>query len=301
MVLRKNLRYLSDAELRRFVAAVLALKAEIGPSNISTYDGYVRWHMQAMTRATRPPDRWWEHNQAHRGPAFPPWHRQFILAFERDLQRIANDPNLGLPYWDWTQDAGDPPGAPIWTPDFLGGNGDPANNDVITNGPFSGPGWQTVEAVLDANDELQGFQAGSGLRRRFSTTLGLPTQSDVDGLMGNAIDDASPWDSTVTNTFRNDLEGWVGPGLHNLVHRWVGGSMTDGTSPNDPVFFLHHCNVDRIWALWQSKYPNSPYLPESGGPTGHNLRDPMFPWDGQTTSSVITPELMLGLGEVRYV
>ena len=246
MVLRKNVRYLSDAERRRFIAAVLALKAEIGPSNISTYDGHVRRHAQAMTRATRLPDRWWEHNQAHRGPAFPPWHRQYILAFERDLQRIANDPNLGLPYWDWTQDAGDPPGAPIWAQDFLGGNGDPANNDVIANGPFSGPGWQTVEAVLDANNELQGFQAGSGLRRRFSTTLGLPTQSDVDGLTDNAIYDASPWDSTVTNTFRNDLEGWVGPGLHNLIHRWVGGSMTDSTSPNDPVFFLHHCNVDRM-------------------------------------------------------
>ena len=42
--------------------------------------------------------------------------------------------------------------------------------------------------------------------------------------------------------------------MHNLVHRWVGGSMGPGTSPNDPVFFLHHCNVDRIWvslAHWE--------------------------------------------------
>ena len=40
--------------------------------------------------------------------------------------------------------------------------------------------------------------------------------------------------------------------------------MGPGTSPNDPVFFLHHCNVDRIWALWQYAHPASAYLPASG-------------------------------------
>jgi hypothetical protein len=51
--------------------------------------------------------------------------------------------------------------------------------------------------------------------------------------------------------------------------------MGPGTSPNDPVFFLHHCNVDRIWALWQYAHPASAYLPAAGGPAGHNLNDLM--------------------------
>ena len=44
--------------------------------------------------------------------------------------------------------------------------------------------------------------------------------------------------------------------------------MGPGTSPNDPVFFLHHCNVDRLWARWQYAHPNAPYLPAGDGPAG---------------------------------
>ena len=42
--------------------------------------------------------------------------------------------------------------------------------------------------------------------------------------------------------------------------------MGDATSPNDPVFFLHHCNVDRLWAQWWSDNPKRPYLPADGEP-----------------------------------
>ena len=117
------------------------------------------------------------------------------------------------------------------------------------------------------------------------------------------------------NSFRNVFEGWVSyydspsakevyPNLHNRVHSWVGGSMIPSSSPNDPVFFLHHCNIDRLWAQWWSDDPKRPYLPAGGvsNPTdpagentpmgatgsevidlkGHHLHDPMPPWDGRT-------------------
>src|SRR5829696_1697483 len=38
--------------------------------------------------------------------------------------------------------------------------------------------------------------------------------------------------------------------MHNQVHVWIGGDMGPATSPNDPVFYLNHCNVDRIWEAW---------------------------------------------------
>jgi len=83
------------------------------------------------------------------------------------------------------------------------------------------------------------------------------------------------------------VEGWHGAGsIHNRVHLWVGGSMTPGTSPNDPVFFLHHCNVDRLWAAWQLLHPDQPYLPAAGdpdAPQGHRLDDAMQPWGGKVT------------------
>ena len=54
--------------------------------------------------------------------------------------------------------------------------------------------------------------------------------------------------------------------------------MLPGTSPNDPVFFLHHCYVDKIWTDWQLQNPTEGYLPETGGPAGHNVGDAMYPW-----------------------
>src|SRR4030088_233902 len=39
---------------------------------------------------------------------------------------------------------------------------------------------------------------------------------------------------------------------HNMVHNNIGGWMPRTLSPRDPIFFMHHCNIDRIWAVWNS-------------------------------------------------
>jgi tyrosinase len=45
--------------------------------------------------------------------------------------------------------------------------------------------------------------------------------------------------------------------IHNLVHIAVGGTMNSPSSPADPLFWLHHANIDRIWAEWQSAHPGA--------------------------------------------
>lgn len=42
--------------------------------------------------------------------------------------------------------------------------------------------------------------------------------------------------------------------LHGMVHMAVGGDMAGSSSPSDPVFWLHHANIDRIWARWQKQH-----------------------------------------------
>ena len=60
--------------------------------------------------------------------------------------------------------------------------------------------------------------------------------------------------------------------------------MEPMTSPNDPIFFLHHCFIDKVWADWQAlqreQNPEATphYAPEQGGPPGHNVDDPLKPW-----------------------
>lgn len=40
-------------------------------------------------------------------------------------------------------------------------------------------------------------------------------------------------------------------GIHGGVHIWVGGTMSDASvSPADPIFWLHHANLDRLWWAW---------------------------------------------------
>ncbi len=125
MSIRKSVRNLSDAEQDEFVSAVLALKNETSTvmPGFNTYDTYVAWHVRAMANSTpwasddpndpSPTSR----NSAHRGPAFLPWHREFLRRFEADLQRISGNSDLAIPYWDWENDS--------TFPAFLGGDGAP--------------------------------------------------------------------------------------------------------------------------------------------------------------------------------
>jgi tyrosinase len=54
--------------------------------------------------------------------------------------------------------------------------------------------------------------------------------------------------------FQRRLE--LGP--HAEVHIAIGGTMNSGSSPADPLFWLHHANIDRIWAAWQAQHPAAP-------------------------------------------
>src|SRR5919198_3539715 len=53
--------------------------------------------------------------------------------------------------------------------------------------------------------------------------------------------------------------------VHGYVHNAVGGTMAGPSSPADPVFFLHHANIDRLWARWQSSHRRA--RPPSGNET----------------------------------
>jgi tyrosinase len=72
-------------------------------------------------------------------------------------------------------------------------------------------------------------------------TPDLPAQPDLDGV--NAQNQYVP--------FTSALEG-----IHNTVHNWVGGTMSDIMySPCDPLFWMHHSFIDRVWASWQVPNP----------------------------------------------
>jgi hypothetical protein len=269
MLCRKNQATLTAQEKSRFVAAVLTLKAN------GKYDQYVTDHRDFAMGA-------------HRGPAFLPWHRELLRRFEQDLQSV--DSSVTLPYWDWSVD--NSPVSSIWDPDLMGGNGRVSDAQVMTGAfAFSGGNWPLNVRPPGDPDQF--------LKRQFGVFApSLPTPADVTATLNETPYDVAPWNTISASGFRNKLEGFIsGPQMHNLVHVWVGGSMLPMQSPNDPVFFLHHCFVDKLWADWQAQHSGLGYVPVSGGPAGHNLNDAMEPWAGQ--GETVTPASVLdhhGLG-----
>lgn len=261
--MRKNQATLTAAEKRNFIRALLELKRR------GRYDRFVSTHRDFVTSDTDFGPR-----VAHRGPSFLPWHRQFLLDFEGELQAV--DDSVELPYWDWTMDRN--LDASIWRADFLGGNGRSDDGQVMT-GPFAGRGrrWR-VTIRVDSRDFLR-RSLGSGRRP-------LPTRAELDSVLAMASYDQAPWNSR-SEGFRNHLEGWRGVDLHNRVHVWASGHMATGASPNDPVFWLHHCFIDKLWADWQRLHPESGYLPERPTENVVSLHEPMRPWNDVTPAHML--------------
>ena len=83
MAIRKDANTLDATERAELVAAVRELKVA------GIYDNFVLRHAQAHIPSI------------HSCPAFLPWHRRFIWDYERELQRVSGNPDLGLPYWNW--------------------------------------------------------------------------------------------------------------------------------------------------------------------------------------------------------
>jgi len=304
---RTNFYSLSDDKKKEFVDAVVRLK------KTGIYDRYVIWHAQTMSIMTIQQGERTGRNAAHRGPIFLPWHREYLRRFEKDLQ-------MPLPYWKWEEET-DIYNAEIWK--WFGGNGDP-NEEVknfdtgeilgyrVKEGPCAYEnGWETIEANQAGNPALPGFPRDkpdfsiplskyprAKLARAFGAVGGsFPTSAEVSDAELETNYDSSPWNE-ISEGFRTALEGFNPTRLHNQIHRWIFGHMILNTSPNDPLFFLNHCNVDRIWAKWQQdksdygypmdgqiKYDNGTRIPS------HNRNDPMIPWNQSSASGEPYPTI----------
>ncbi|MEU1671460.1 tyrosinase family protein [Streptomyces roseifaciens] len=264
MAVRKNQANLTATEKRNFVNAVLELK------RTGVYDGFVRTHNEFIMSDTDNGDR-----VGHRSPSFLPWHRRFLIQFEQELQKI--DSSVTLPYWDWTVDR--TANASIFGADFMGGNGR-SRDAQVTTGPFAySTGKWTINVSVDNRNFLQREMGAAGT---------LPTRAQVDAVMAMPVYDTAPWNSASEGSFRNYLEGWRGQGrVHNNVHVWMGGQMATGVSPNDPVFWLHHCHIDKLWSDWQRMHPQSAYLPAAGTANVVDLNDTMRPWNNVTPAQML--------------
>src|SRR3954447_21061039 len=175
VAVRKDVKDMTPAEKHEFVSALIKLKHErspFGKRGISLYDLFVYYHRRVSNLKV---------DGAHQGPAFLPWHREFLYAFEAGLEDVSHNKKLAIPYWDWSDPAST---AAVFGRDFMGGDGHGPHHAVLS-GAFRRKRWKL--AVTDAAGSDSPFEpnvdhaaGASYLQRDFAGSeehgvTGLPT------------------------------------------------------------------------------------------------------------------------------
>lgn len=177
-----------------------------------------------------PPDsvaqKVWDQCQ-HGTPYFFAWHRFYLYYFEKVLQRAAKDPSLRLPYWDYTSvdhlELPDEFRSPTYTN---------AAGQVVSN-----PLYDARRAAMWIPPQTGALPAGD---TDIDAALDLPTFFDTTDADGN--EEAG---------YQSTIEGGVHGNVHcDLIDCPVTVMGAVAYSSNDPIFWVHHANIDRMWDCW---------------------------------------------------
>ena len=292
---RKNADSISIDERDRFLEALAQLNSNFG------YEEFFRRHNVGDS-------------EAHGGPGFLPWHRTFVLQLERELQAV--DPSVALHYWRF-----DLPAPNVFHQDFMGDSYNFIN-------PSSGtPPQLSDQVTFSMSNPLYTWNTDgvNGIVRR---TLFPANNAPSIPLCGSTTSVESETSTLARGGVNDEFFDTMGSGAvgfytmegnpHGFSHMFAGGfnfncfsgnvTATIGylsdvaISPRDPLFFLLHSNVDRLWAKWQWVNDRlDPSLTESYSPTGafsapcpgppnsqtaihigHYADDTMWPWNEAT-------------------
>jgi tyrosinase len=176
---------------------------------------------------------------------FLPWHRAYLLTFEDVLNAwISAQPGApqdwALPYWNYSATASPANPNPLAIPDaFLA----PNLPDGSANALYVPARYGQGVAAQDADLSNAMFD---------HTFIGAAQEGTVPGFGG----------PDTTFSHGGEDGGWLEDQPHNLVHVDVGGQDAQGagglmsdprTAAVDPIFWVHHANIDRLWEVWRRR------------------------------------------------
>jgi tyrosinase len=193
---RRNIANLAanDPVIQAYKDAVNAMKG-LPPADPRNWTNQASIHLNHC-----PHQNWW----------FLPWHRAYLLYFERICRKLSGYKDFALPYWNWTTSPAIP--APFW------GTGNPLfDNRVVGPSDQADPSWvgaPVIENIL-STPNFYVFASYPATTQRQRTTYGQLEMTP-----------------------------------HNNIHGWVGGDMGTFMSPLDPVFWCHHNVLDCLWVDW---------------------------------------------------
>ena len=215
----------------------------------------------------------------HHSAPFLPWHRYFLYLYHNELRDQCNY-TAELVYWDWTLDWKDLAHSPVFNPDTgFGGDGDPSGEITIgktgrcvIDGPFRDIKAKYYDVKYHPHCLSRGFRDDYG-------NLGVIGNGET--INPQAIEDVLRLETY--EQFVVALENKV----HDTIPFGVGGDFETFTAPNgillkrairivanamtDPLFFLHHTQLDRLWWLWQQRQPRKGIESYGGANHRHSI------------------------------
>jgi polyphenol oxidase len=235
MRVRKSAFDLAPAEVDRLRAAFAALRTLAHDDPLDPRGWLNQAHVHCWYCGGPRGDGTGAGPEIHGTWNFMPWHRAYLYFFERILAKLIGDDTFALPYWDWDTVRTDPSGRQSLPHAAL------PLPYIHPNGPTN-----------PLRDELR-LAAPS---ERIPAAFVGPTM--MNPIMQNTNTDL--FFGTQPES-QNPVASMVEFGPHGVVHLWVGDPLmrdpigtTDmgvlATAAQDPIFFAHHGNIDRIWDLW---------------------------------------------------
>lgn len=161
----------------------------------------------------------------HRNWYFLPWHRAYLLSYERMIRSVTGNSSFALPYWNWAANRTVPQ---AFKDADHGGQTNPLYVSTRSNN-YSIPDIYSGPTVMNSiygqtSFELFGSSRPAGQNNTNATWIKSP-----------------------------GTQGTLEQTPHNNIHVNLGGFMPNYNSPRDPIFLMHHGNIDRIWWSWNCR------------------------------------------------
>ncbi|CAA7270513.1 unnamed protein product [Cyclocybe aegerita] len=240
---------------------------------------YIPWDGATGDQAWDPNTQWGGYC-THGSVLFPTWHRPYVMLYEQIVQKNAEAiastytvdqaawkqaaADLRQPYWDWAANAIPPDEVIVLKQVSITG---PNGNKITVDNPLYNYKFHPIDPSFPApyNGWATTLRQPTSTRPNATDNVARlrlvlrAAQNDITSSTYSMLTRVHDWTAFSNHTVgdggssSNSLEA-----IHDGIHVDIGGrgQMADpSVAAFDPIFFLHHCNVDRMLSLWSALNP----------------------------------------------
>lgn len=326
---RRNIEVLRTADPDEFNMFCLAM-ADL--QNTGTENSQLSWYGIAGIHG-RPYQAWGQPSNGrqmgyctHSRWHFSLWHRPYVILMEQTIQAHARAiaatfpaasrarwqaaaDRMRLPYYDWADRHYGGRIPPVMTTPTITVTR-PAGPATIAN-PLYQYNFRGAQSMLGGYSGFRNTVRDPPAAGSTTSNIGGSNAAMTNSFTGRHANTFNLFSRAGFPQFSSQCEG-----IHNGVHTNIGGGGSGGpmghmgstdTAAFDPIFWMHHCQVDRLIAMYQVMYPGGPYPAEPAyatygrivpGTLGPNddLTSPLYPFRGSNGAYLTGSQFTDGRG-----